>query len=178
MAHPTVKYFCIEDGSEYHMLRCWWYKRPRLPDLEGPHPYFDDPNKFTVRFMEQYGGMTPQALDLFSANRPKVILETWTAPDCIFEDRQWGQWTNFGNMILEDVIFIKGTLGETDDLKYIDAEYRYETVTHLCHEGDTLYLPMNLPRDKWSIGTRPRPTPEDIKSHRGLDIKPDIVIGG
>lgn len=117
----------------------------------------------------------------FPADLPKVTLETWTAPDCIFEDKQWGQWSNYGNMILENVIFINATPGITDGWRYVDVEYRYEKITHLnTWEGETLYLDTpRIPREKWSLGVRPRPTPDDIKRHRGADlysIKPDVIV--
>lgn len=173
MAHPTVHFFCIEEDGDYKMVRFGMRRYPRPADLEGSHPYFDDPKKLTISLWNS----SEEEVNLVCRDHHKVTLETWTAPDCIFSKADWGRWSNFGNRILENVKFLKGEYLRDGDYLYYQAEFQFDTMgTSIFHE--TVNLPITDEEfEHKPLRTRPRPTPDIIKEQRGLyTIKPDIIV--
>jgi len=175
MAHPTRRFFGIEVGGEYKLIPCYWYKSPRPSDIEGSHPFYDDPNRVAIRFWNPL----PEHLDLIGEKYDKVTLETWTAPDCISNKRQLGYWASYGYCVLENVTFIKGTVGQENSWKYLDAEYRFEGYNH-PQKTEEIQLSVDHISDTdhtdW-FKLRPRITAEDIIAYRGVyNIKPDVIV--
>lgn len=178
MAHPTRRFFGVEASGEYKLIPCYWYKSPRPVDLQGSHPFYDDPNRVTIRFWN----ILTEHIGLVRCNYDKVTLETWTAPDCIFEKKQLGYWASYGHCVLENVTFLKDAVGEQDEWKFIEADYHFDKCIHLNKTEEIQLSVDHIPDDDhsgWGFKLRPRVTAEDILAYRGVNlytIKPDVIV--
>lgn len=156
MAHPTRRFFCYRENDEYKMVPCGWDKNPRPMDLEGSHPFYENEFKIVLRFYDD------DVLTNLGRDFDKVVLETWTAPDCISDKKQMGQWVSMGVMILKNVQYLKT---ESIDFDCFALHFRYDSISYTNNIEQVQLSVDHIPEDNW-FGMRPGLSPEAIIAYR------------
>lgn len=161
MTHPNRKFFCFRENDEYKMLPCRWVKNPRPAHWYSDDNHFwEEVNNIKIRFFRD--GIASHYTQM-AHNFEKVVLESWSAPDCISSKEEWGQWFSTSITVLKHLQFLKIADAVED---YTEIHYHFDDMD--CkQEMETIQMPVDhIGENNFFGGMRPCVTPQAIIEHR------------